>query len=414
MGRLRVGGRAREGRLAADEPRPRRGAHHARGRRATQAHTAHLGVGRVRCRDRVVPVVAQRGRPRGRRARTASTSSAGSPAAARCSWPRGRSSRYSLYVPASLVAGMTFADSYAFLDDWVLQALRSLGHRRDLPAAQRHRLAEGQDRRRRPEAPRQRRGAAPRDPQLRHGRPGDDRGPAHRSREAQRQGDGVGGQAGRPAAQPDRACRARRSSRASSRRSRSSTAPARAYLRRGICRGGSPRGVEVRHRRVAAPRSVTVEIRHGDNLAVARTLPDGSFTLIYLDPPFNTGRAQTKAVEAREPDGEEAATDARAGQERVPRDELRAAARRPARVRRPVRRLLGLPRAAARAKRGGCSPTTARSTCTSTTARPTTPRCCSTRSSDGSASSTSSSGRTTTARRAAAGGPPSTTRSSCT
>lgn len=34
---------------------------------------------------------------------------------------------YSLSVPAELVAGMTFADSYAFLDDWVLQALRSLG-----------------------------------------------------------------------------------------------------------------------------------------------------------------------------------------------------------------------------------------------------------------------------------------------
>ncbi|MGG7464199.1 lipoate--protein ligase family protein [Plantibacter sp. YIM 135347] len=34
---------------------------------------------------------------------------------------------YSLYVPAELVSGMTFADSYAFLDDWVLQALRSLG-----------------------------------------------------------------------------------------------------------------------------------------------------------------------------------------------------------------------------------------------------------------------------------------------
>jgi len=34
---------------------------------------------------------------------------------------------YSLYVPATLVQGMTFADSYAFLDDWVLQALRSLG-----------------------------------------------------------------------------------------------------------------------------------------------------------------------------------------------------------------------------------------------------------------------------------------------
>ncbi|WP_309065606.1 lipoate--protein ligase family protein [Microbacterium sp.] len=34
---------------------------------------------------------------------------------------------YSLYVPAALVQGMTFADSYAFLDDWVLQALRSVG-----------------------------------------------------------------------------------------------------------------------------------------------------------------------------------------------------------------------------------------------------------------------------------------------
>jgi len=34
---------------------------------------------------------------------------------------------YSLYAPASLVAGLTFADSYAFLDDWVLQALHALG-----------------------------------------------------------------------------------------------------------------------------------------------------------------------------------------------------------------------------------------------------------------------------------------------
>ncbi|GAA1700851.1 biotin/lipoate A/B protein ligase family protein [Microbacterium sediminicola] len=34
---------------------------------------------------------------------------------------------YSLYVPAALVAGMTFADSYAYLDDWVLEALRALG-----------------------------------------------------------------------------------------------------------------------------------------------------------------------------------------------------------------------------------------------------------------------------------------------
>lgn len=34
---------------------------------------------------------------------------------------------YSLYVPTDLVQGMTFADSYAYLDDWVIQALQSLG-----------------------------------------------------------------------------------------------------------------------------------------------------------------------------------------------------------------------------------------------------------------------------------------------
>lgn len=43
---------------------------------------------------------------------------------------------------------------------------------------------------------------------------------------------------------------------------------------------------------------MTVEIIHGDNLEVARSLPTASFTLIYLDPPFNTGRAQGKAVES--------------------------------------------------------------------------------------------------------------------
>jgi lipoate-protein ligase A len=34
---------------------------------------------------------------------------------------------YSIYAPADLVQGMSFADSYAFLDDWVLVALKSLG-----------------------------------------------------------------------------------------------------------------------------------------------------------------------------------------------------------------------------------------------------------------------------------------------
>jgi site-specific DNA-methyltransferase (adenine-specific) len=44
----------------------------------------------------------------------------------------------------------------------------------------------------------------------------------------------------------------------------------------------------------------------GDNLEVARALPDGSFRLIYLDPPFNTGRTQRhRAVQTvRDADGD--------------------------------------------------------------------------------------------------------------
>jgi lipoate-protein ligase A len=34
---------------------------------------------------------------------------------------------YSLYVPLDLVAGMSFVESYAFLDHWVIRALQSLG-----------------------------------------------------------------------------------------------------------------------------------------------------------------------------------------------------------------------------------------------------------------------------------------------
>ncbi|TNU76544.1 lipoate--protein ligase family protein [Miniimonas arenae] len=39
----------------------------------------------------------------------------------------GNTITYSLYVPASLVEGLSFEQSYAFLDDWVLAALRDLG-----------------------------------------------------------------------------------------------------------------------------------------------------------------------------------------------------------------------------------------------------------------------------------------------
>jgi site-specific DNA-methyltransferase (adenine-specific) len=37
---------------------------------------------------------------------------------------------------------------------------------------------------------------------------------------------------------------------------------------------------------------------HGDNADVLSRLPDGAFDLIYLDPPFNTGRAQARTAMA--------------------------------------------------------------------------------------------------------------------
>jgi lipoate-protein ligase A len=39
----------------------------------------------------------------------------------------GNTITYSLYVPESLVSGLSFIDSYAFLDDWVVGALNDLG-----------------------------------------------------------------------------------------------------------------------------------------------------------------------------------------------------------------------------------------------------------------------------------------------
>ena len=35
-------------------------------------------------------------------------------------------------------------------------------------------------------------------------------------------------------------------------------------------------------------------IVHGENLALLESLPDESFSLVYLDPPFNTGRDQVR------------------------------------------------------------------------------------------------------------------------
>jgi site-specific DNA-methyltransferase (adenine-specific) len=50
---------------------------------------------------------------------------------------------------------------------------------------------------------------------------------------------------------------------------------------------------------------------HADNLTVLPGLPDGSFTLVYLDPPFNTGRSQkrqsTTSIRSTDADGSHAA-----------------------------------------------------------------------------------------------------------
>jgi len=74
-----------------------------------------------------------------------------------------------------------------------------------------------------------------------------------------------------------------------------STTPAGATAHR-LCRG--PRVAESRSLRVVTSLAWTADgpnlAVHGDNLPVIRDLPDDSFRLIYLDPPFNTGRTQTR------------------------------------------------------------------------------------------------------------------------
>jgi site-specific DNA-methyltransferase (adenine-specific) len=43
-------------------------------------------------------------------------------------------------------------------------------------------------------------------------------------------------------------------------------------------------------------------ILHGDNLALMAGFPDGAFRMVYADPPFNTGRAQTRSTVRVTPD----------------------------------------------------------------------------------------------------------------
>ena len=49
-----------------------------------------------------------------------------------------------------------------------------------------------------------------------------------------------------------------------------------------------------------------LDIHHGDNLEVLRSFDDASFDLIYIDPPFNTGKAQSRTTlrTVADPDGD--------------------------------------------------------------------------------------------------------------
>lgn len=45
---------------------------------------------------------------------------------------------------------------------------------------------------------------------------------------------------------------------------------------------------------MTVPADDALVIHHGDNLAVLGAMPDAAFDLIYIDPPFNTGKHQTR------------------------------------------------------------------------------------------------------------------------
>jgi len=60
---------------------------------------------------------------------------------------------------------------------------------------------------------------------------------------------------------------------------------------------------------MSEPTGGRVWIHEGDNLEVIRGFDDASFTLVYLDPPFNTGRVQTRRVESARSGGPDPAGD---------------------------------------------------------------------------------------------------------
>ncbi|BAS09950.1 hypothetical protein AHiyo4_33720 [Arthrobacter sp. Hiyo4] len=107
---------------------------------------------------------------------------------------------------------------------------------------------------------------------------------------------------------------------------------------------------------------------HADNAEFLPSLPDGAFTLIYVDPPFNTGRVQkrqeTRMVLNTDGDGD------RVGFKGVPTTPSRA----PCTGTMTPSVITGHSWNPGSWRPGGCWPTTARCTSTWITGRSITPR----------------------------------------
>ncbi|HET9073494.1 MAG TPA: site-specific DNA-methyltransferase [Solirubrobacteraceae bacterium] len=70
----------------------------------------------------------------------------------------------------------------------------------------------------------------------------------------------------------------------------------------------------MRSQTTSDPLALTEDVLvEGDNLAALTALPEGTFDLIYLDPPFNTGRTQTRQTLAVRPAGPDDVTGSRVG-----------------------------------------------------------------------------------------------------
>ncbi len=124
--RLRLADHPRRSPADTAQRRPRPGAPRRGLRGQAPAHPAVLGMGRHRHRHRRLPVLRQRDPPRRRR----EVRRRGRPPHLR--WGAmfmegGNCITYSMFVPPSLVAGLDYQESYVFLDQWVLAALRGLG-----------------------------------------------------------------------------------------------------------------------------------------------------------------------------------------------------------------------------------------------------------------------------------------------